>query len=583
MKNELIQQVQQTIHHHGVLPKGARILVAVSGGLDSVVLLDILYQLNYQKNCFPFLPPLRGGTKGRVKAPSSEKVTVTFGDCHFDLAVAHFNHQLRKSAKQDERFVKKLAKQYGLPCHVGRADVAAFAKKNKLSLEHAAREKRYDFLEQTAKQQKLTYVVTAHTQDDQAEGLLMRLLRGSGLRGLRATLPVLEMGPLLVVRPLIHVSRADIVKYAKAKKLKWCEDLTNLDPKFLRNQVRHQLLPFLEKNFQKEVKALLAQTARSAALDYAYIEREAKKVFLRVADKSSVVIASATDDVILRSLKDDVRIPKERSLGDARDDRMPDCRVAHMRWAPRNDRVILNQKKFMRLDPALQYRVLELALRTVHSPQSTDYSKSRGPSTVDSRLSHHAFLLLMKALHSKKQYQMPLTADIWLAFQYGQIIIERRTQITDQQWPLYLNQEVTIPGSDMRISAQLIDAQEAWKNIKKKKDHSRQSTDHRNSVDHGPWTMDWQVEYFDANQLDFPLILRQRRPGDRMIPFGQTKPKKVKEILINKKIPRWQRDWVLTTAADDQICWIPGVCRGNAGIVNENKNAIQLTIQPHAI
>jgi len=196
-------------HFSALAEPSDRILVAVSGGLDSVVLLALLkkYALN-------------------------------------DLAIVHCNFQLRgKDSNADEAFVKQLAKQYGLPIFSKRFDTKTEQKKAKQSTQMIARNLRYDYFSEILSSENYDYVAVAHHADDQIETFFINLLRGSGVKGLRGMLPKREQ----IIRPLLKFSRQDLETFAKKNNLEYREDTTNSDDYYLRNNIRHNLLPCLEQ------------------------------------------------------------------------------------------------------------------------------------------------------------------------------------------------------------------------------------------------------------------------------------------------------------------------------------------------
>ena len=230
-------------------------VVAVSGGADSVALLH-----------------------GLMLVPSRQP-----------LIVAHFNHQLRGTASDtDAAFVQHLAANCGLPFHIGSADVAAIASQTRDNLEATARKLRYDWLMQVALQTGAKWIATGHTADDQAETILHRMIRGTGLQGLRgiAAKRVLngqtEPG-LLLIRPILTVTRADVVAFLHAQNIAHIEDATNADLAFTRNRIRAELLPLL-KTFNPEVVTVLGQLSEQADDAYAH-QREAATALLNQAEK----------------------------------------------------------------------------------------------------------------------------------------------------------------------------------------------------------------------------------------------------------------------------------------------------------
>lgn len=235
-----------------MLSQNDKVLVAVSGGPDSVAMLYLLNDLAQELN--------------------------------LKLHIAHLNHLLRpKEANRDMRFVITLAGKLNIPLSAEKIDAGKFIKKERLSPEEGARILRYDFLLKTAKKIKARKIAVAHTQDDQAETVLMRLLRGSGLLGLSAISPIRKMGNCLIIRPAIDISRREIEKYLKKNKLRYCLDSSNKKNIFLRNKIRSRLLPYLKKNYKKSISEILSRTAKNVALDYEYHNKEAEEVFKKIS------------------------------------------------------------------------------------------------------------------------------------------------------------------------------------------------------------------------------------------------------------------------------------------------------------
>jgi tRNA(Ile)-lysidine synthase len=186
--------------------------------------------------------------------------------------VAHFNHQLRgDEASADEAFCRAMADGLGLPIEVGRADVRAIASAEGRSVEDAARIVRYAFLEEAADRLNAGAIATGHSRDDQAETFLLRLMRGAGPRGLAGILP--RAGR--VVRPLIDVGRAELRSYAAERGLASRDDATNADVRIPRNRVRHELMPYLEREFTRGIANVLAREADVAREDEDYLQRQA--------------------------------------------------------------------------------------------------------------------------------------------------------------------------------------------------------------------------------------------------------------------------------------------------------------------
>ena len=232
-------KVLHTIRKRGLLRAGDRIAVAVSGGADSVAMLRILLEL-------------------RV-------------DLGVVLAVAHYNHALRgDDSDADEHFVAELARQHDLPFFAGRGSVPDHAHVNKLGIERAAREMRYQWLLELARQQRFEAIATAHTADDQAETVLMKFLRGTSTRGLAGIHPVLNRDGIRIVRPLLETARVDVEEYLASVEQQWCEDQSNRDKRLTRNRIRHELLPLLERDYNPNLRELLSETADVARAEEDY-------------------------------------------------------------------------------------------------------------------------------------------------------------------------------------------------------------------------------------------------------------------------------------------------------------------------
>ena len=213
-----------------MLTPGERVLVGVSGGPDSVALLLVLNELKK--------------------------------DMKLKLFVVSLNHMFRKKeAKEDVRFVKGLAKRLRLPFYAQRIDLPKLHNVKGGSKEAMARQARYEFFAKAAKKFSAKRIALGHTKDDQAETVLMRLIYGAGITGLSGIPPTRKLGLYLIIRPLIETSRADINLYLKENKVKACFDATNYDDAYKRNKIRNRLVPFLEKQFNPNIKEGLARTA----------------------------------------------------------------------------------------------------------------------------------------------------------------------------------------------------------------------------------------------------------------------------------------------------------------------------------
>jgi tRNA(Ile)-lysidine synthase len=253
----IISRVKGTIERYQMIEPRDHIGVAVSGGVDSVVLLDILTGLRDELN--------------------------------ISLVVLHLNHGMRgKEAERDQRFVEELSKEYALPFVDKMVDCPAYIKEHSLSPQEAARELRYLFLEEAIQTHALDKVAMGLTADDQAETVLMRFLTGGGTRGLKGIPPL--RGPY--IRPLIDVWREELLAYARHKGLPFVQDSSNIKQAYLRNRVRHELLPHL-REYNPNIKERLLQLSQILSEDESYLEAltdEVVKRFVTEDDEVSIAI-----------------------------------------------------------------------------------------------------------------------------------------------------------------------------------------------------------------------------------------------------------------------------------------------------
>jgi tRNA(Ile)-lysidine synthase len=244
----LHQQIRRTIVRHDLLPRGSRVVVALSGGSDSVALTRLLLELAEH-----------GG---------------------FTVAgLAHLNHGLRETASRDEAFCRELADRLGLTILIEHAAVRDYAAAQALSIEAAARRLRYAFLERAATEQSATRIAVGHTLDDQAETFLLKLMRGAGLRGLGGIYP--RRGQ--IVRPLLDVTRAELRRYLESRAESWVDDETNEMLDNPRNRIRHRVLPELDRAAAAPTPRAIARAAALIREDGEWLDGLAEEKFHSLA------------------------------------------------------------------------------------------------------------------------------------------------------------------------------------------------------------------------------------------------------------------------------------------------------------
>jgi tRNA(Ile)-lysidine synthase len=199
-------------------------------------------------------------------------------EIHDRVAVAYFDHATRDGeSAEDGEFVRAQAESLGLPFHTDSIATERPAEMKSLSFEEYARDERYAFLVRTAKAQGYGAIATGHHCDDNAETVLIRLLRGTSPHGLQGILPVSQRDGLRIIRPLIEVSRADVLAYVDAESLAYREDSTNKDTRFLRNRVRHELIPLLESDYNPGLRGALNRLAEVQRTETTYMDAEARR------------------------------------------------------------------------------------------------------------------------------------------------------------------------------------------------------------------------------------------------------------------------------------------------------------------
>lgn len=427
---------------------GERVGVAVSGGPDSVLLLSFMRQF-----------------------------AAEHGLC---LSAVHFNHHLRGvESNEDEVFVKARAEEFEIAFHHGGADTARAARESKKNLEAAAREQRYRFFFSLIRQGKLDKVTTAHTANDQAETVLLRLFRGTGTRGLGGIFPILEGK---IVRPFLEITRAEVENEIERRSLAYRVDRSNADMRFARNRIRRDVLPLIEREFNQAIVPLLKQLADRARDDEAYLEQQA---------------ASAGRPWRLR---------------EGREERIP-------------------IQPFSQFHAALQRRALRQMIAGCAGGLP-------GPSAA------HVESVRRFAAAAQNGKTLTLPGGIEVRKEFGWLAIRRSDATPEPQGfsiPISPPTELALPGDP---------------GCRLKMRYETAENPRREPLN---WSYNGnQGYYLDAGKFTGPLILRNWRAGDRFCPQGSVKPKKLKEFLAARKIPRRRREHWPVLESGGEIVWARG-------------------------
>lgn len=221
----MINRVKQYMLDNNMASPGQRVIIGVSGGPDSMALLHILKEL---RECLDI-----------------------------SLAAAHLNHQIRPEAEAEEAYVKMICQEWQVPCYVRQADVLELAARSKKTVEEAGRDARYQFFSDLLTELPAHRIATAHHQDDVAETVLLHLIRGTGIKGLRGIMPVSGA----IIRPLLGVDRTAVLEYLEQNHISYCTDQSNYDTGYLRNRIRLQLIPLLREQYNPRISESLNQLA----------------------------------------------------------------------------------------------------------------------------------------------------------------------------------------------------------------------------------------------------------------------------------------------------------------------------------
>ena len=479
LSQTVLAAIRRGVYGKPLFRPGDRIGIAVSGGADSVALLHLLLELQRQLGVI--------------------------------LSVAHFNHQLRgRASDDDEKFVSKLAERYGLEFHVGRTNVASKAKQQKLNLEDAARRARYGFFSELVKEGKVMQVAVGHAADDQAETVLAHILRGTGLAGLGGIHPVSQH----IVRPLLQIRRAALRVYLKERKQTWREDATNRDTAKLRARIRKKLLPMLEKHFQPSTVEHLLALAQFAREDDAHLEF--------TAEMRARILSKKTDGTIRIHVRELQCLPKRSKI------------------------------KSGDVDPLLKLRTRSLTRRMVRHivKQVKTRAGELGSQHVE------AVLDLAERAESGKLLQLPGGVEVRrerdsLVFRAASQSREtnaakptRKQRLRGTPRPgKEFEYSIDFSGFDIAIEVPCLACVFRFTRIDWPAKRGETSS-------MGP--------VLDERALRLPLVLRNWRPGDRFRPAGHRQAHKLKRFLNEKHVSRWEREgWPVLTSAG-VLAWVRG-------------------------
>ncbi len=424
-----------------LINSGDNVLIALSGGPDSVFLFHNLRIL---------------------------RETLSF-----NLYASHINHMYRgQDALYDEEFARDLCDKYGIKLFVKRKNATEYAKDLKVTEEEAGRILRYSFFEENLNQVGGGKVAVAHNLNDQAETVLQRIIRGTGIDGLSAMTFIKDN----IIRPMLNVSKDEILTYLHENNYEYCIDITNTQDIYGRNKIRLNLIPYLEGNFNPSIQNSLYRMSEA-------MERDKKIIEKYVEGKFSEVLKEKTENRLVL----DLNILKSLDIGEA-------------------GRVI-------------RRGIEELKGNTVN---------------VEMKHIDNAIGLICTGKTGK---QIDLTEGFTIAISYDNFIINKSVEkVSDFEYNIVLNKLNFINEVNKSL----------FLNVENIEDIEAVNTEGK------------EILYFDYDRVKGNLKVRNRRPGDVIIPSGMRGSKKIKDIFIDLKIPKEERDKKLILADDENILWLEG-------------------------
>ncbi len=462
MTTNLVQKVRETIKHHNMLRNGDKVLVGVCSGPDSICLLYVLKELQ-------------------------EEYAIS-------LHIAHLHHGFRGSeADEDVQFVKAIGDSLVIPVHIEYMDVPAYIKKRRISKQAGAREVRYKFFCRVATEIGADRIALGHIADDQVETFLMRLLRGSGAHGLSGILPVRDR----IIRPLIGLFREEITEYLSERDLRYRIDSSNLSAIYLRNKIRLDLIPYLEKEYNPKIMYTLIRNLSILRDEDIFLDRYTKMIYR---------------DVVINESKECVQF---------------------------------DVVKFISLEKAIKRRLIRCAIKSLTGKGAVDLSFTH----VEDSLS---------ILGSDKGGEVHLPDDIITEKDGSTFRVYLKSMVVPTPAYAYtvsIPGKTIIPEAGMTISTTILtppfNKGQTYFSPLSKRGHEGLTGKKEENYEY--------KEYFDVKKFSLPLIIRNRKEGDFLCPKGmEGKRKKIKEYFIDLKIPRRDRNKIPILTSPEGILWVIG-------------------------
>ena len=440
----MLDKVINYIKENKIIQQDDRILVALSGGPDSVCLLHMLYRIKDKFN--------------------------------LKLGAIHINHMLRgEEADKDENYIIDLCEQMGIKHYVKRINIEYIAKETNVSLETAGRNERYKAFEEIKIKDKYNKIAVTHNANDQAETILMRIMRGTGLEGLTGIKPQREGG---IIRPILCLNRQEIEDYCEYNGLNPRIDASNYDRHYSRNRVRLDILPYMRDNFNKDIIDTLNRMTLLLQKDNEFIEGYSQKCYNIYCKKH-------------------------------------------------NNKLEILKELFEKEMESIITRVVIIAFKEISK------------SYQNFEMKHIYEIVNLASRETGKKIN--LTNNIICENLYGNIVLSKND---NKYYNSCVKTEIKLDKDNIIENIEFnnyIINFEVIENKKKEK-----------------FTKNNLIKLFNYDKIEKEILIRYRKDGDKIIPLGMSGSKKVKDIFINSKVPREERDNTPILCFDDKISWIVG-------------------------
>ncbi|TDO77653.1 tRNA(Ile)-lysidine synthase [Halanaerobium saccharolyticum] len=419
-----------------------KLLLAVSGGPDSLAMLDLFYKLRQELN--------------------------------LKIAAAHVDHMFRAASKSEAEFVENFTKNRNIDFFSKQVNLPAIIRENDLSAEAAAREERFNFFKEIMLTNNFDLLALAHHRDDQAETVLLNLFRGAGLQGLSGIQAAAEFKGIKVIHPMLNFSKREILNYCAENNLEPRFDSSNQKNIYSRNIIRNEIFPIVEAKINDNVRDVIARSSKLLAAENEFLQQLALKKYKKIVKQESY------------------------------------------------DQIIIDLNQFKNIDQVLQRRIYRLIYDRLND-------------NLDDLYLDHIFEIEKLISDTKTGRGVDIASGIRVEISYSNLVFLKKDELT--------------AGLINKIKIEL------GKEIKVDKDRSLKTE----IVDRADFSFsdNPQQAAFDYDKLQLPLFIRNRKDGDKFRPLGMKGNKKVKDILIDKKIPKYERSQLLLAVdAEDNIVWL---------------------------